>query len=384
MIYLDNAASTWPKPESVIQAVKRCLEEAGANPGRSGHRLAVQASRILVDARRELSALFGIGDPDNIFFFANATQAINQALKGFLQPGDHVVTTGWEHNAVARPLEALKRERGITVTVVPASPDGSVDPALVERAIQPKTRLIAATHGSNVTGAVMPVEEIGAIARRRGVRFLVDAAQTAGNLPIDVEAMGIDMLAFPGHKGLYGPQGTGGLYAAPDLPLIPLIQGGTGSRSEKLEHPGERPEGFESGTPNTPGIAGLAAGVRFVRETGVGEIHRKEMHLAEAVRSSLSEMEGVEVYTPRGPRLPVVAFNLIGLDSQEVAAILDAHYGIAVRAGYHCAALAHKSLGTEGTGAVRVSFGYFNEEKDAEALLSAIGEIRKSFNWQGE
>lgn len=381
MIYLDNAASTWPKPESVVQAVKRCLEETGANPGRSGHRLAAQAAGILSEARRELAELFGIRDPDNIFFFANATQAINQALKGFLRPGDHVVTTCWEHNAVARPLEALKRERGITVSVVPASPDGSVDPAQVERAIRPETRLIAATHGSNVTGAVMPVEEIGAIARKKGVRFLVDAAQTAGNLPIDVEALGIDMLAFPGHKGLYGPQGTGGLYASPDIPLIPLIQGGTGSRSEQLEHPGERPEGFESGTPNTPGIAGLAAGVRFVRETGVGKIHRKEMHLAETVRSALSEMEGVTVYTPRGPRLPVVAFNLAGLDSQEVAAILDAHYGIAVRAGYHCAALAHKSLGTEETGAVRASFGYFNEEKDAEALIIAIGEIRKAFDW---
>jgi len=381
VIYLDNAASTWPKPESVVQAVKRCLEETGANPGRSGHRLAAQAAGILAEARRELAELFGIRDPDNIFFFANATQAINQALKGFLRPGDHVVTTCWEHNAVARPLEALKRERGITVSVVPASPDGSVDPAQVERAIRPETRLIAATHGSNVTGAVMPVEEIGAIARKKGVRFLVDAAQTAGNLPIDVEALGIDMLAFPGHKGLYGPQGTGGLYASPDIPLIPLIQGGTGSRSEQLEHPGERPEGFESGTPNTPGIAGLAAGVRFVRETGVGKIHRKEMHLAETVRSALSEMEGVTVYTPRGPRLPVVAFNLAGLDSQEVAAILDAHYGIAVRAGYHCAALAHKSLGTEETGAVRASFGYFNEEKDAEALIIAIGEIRKAFDW---
>lgn len=378
---MDNAASTWPKPESVVQAVKKCLEETGANPGRSGHRLAAQASRILEDARRELAALFGIRNSGDIFFFANATQAINQAFKGFLHPGDHVVTTGWEHNAVARPLEAMKRERGITVTVLPASPDGSVDPQEVERAIRPETRLIAVTHGSNVTGAVMPVEEIGAIARKRGIRFFVDAAQTAGNLPIDVEAMGIDMLAFPGHKGLYGPQGTGGLYARSDLPLVPLIQGGTGSRSETLEHPLERPDGFESGTPNTPGIAGLKAGVRFVRETGIGEIHRKEMRLAETVRSVLSQMEGVEVYTPRGPRLPVVAFNLTGLDSLEVAAILDSHYGIAVRAGYHCAALAHKSLGTEDRGVVRASFGYFNEEKDAEMLLDAIGEIRKFFGW---
>jgi len=349
---LDNAATTWPKPESVVQAVKTCLEEIGANPGRSGHRLAARASRILGDARRELSALFGIRNPNDIFFFANATQAINQALKGFLQPGDHVVTTGWEHNAVARPLEAMKRERGITVTVVPAVPGYSLDPAEVERAIQPETRLIAVTHGSNVTGAVLPVEEIGAIARKRGVRFLVDAAQTAGNLPIDVEAMGIDMLAFPGHKGLYGPQGTGGLYVSPALSLVPLIQGGTGSRSEQLEHPSERPEGFESGTPNTPGIAGLTAGVRFVRNTGIGEIHRKEMQLAETVRAALSEMEGVEVYTPRGPRLPVVAFNLVGLDSLEVAAILDSHYGIAVRAGYHCAALAHSCEGArDGRGA---------------------------------
>lgn len=380
MIYLDNAASSWPKPAGVIQAVKKCLEETGANPGRAGHRLAVQASRILADARRELASLFGIRASNDILFFANATQAINQALKGFLQAGDHVVTTGWEHNAVARPLEAMKREGRITVTVVSATPGGSVDPAEVERAIRPETRLIVATHGSNVTGAVMPVEEIGTVARRRGICFLVDAAQTAGNLTIDVEAMGIDMLAFPGHKGLYGPQGTGGLYVRSDLLLTPLIQGGTGSRSEQLEHPDERPEGFESGTPNTPGIAGLAEGVRFVRETGIQKIHQKEMNLAETVRLALSEMQGITVYTPRGPRLPVVAFNLEGLDSLEVAAILDSHYGIAVRAGYHCAALAHRSLGTENTGAVRASFGYFNGDKDAEALVTALREIRKFFH----
>ena len=357
-----------------------CLEEAGANPGRSGHRMAARASRILGDARRELASLFGIRDPNNILFFANATQAINQALKGFLQPGDHVVTTGWEHNAVARPLEAMRREGRIGVTVIPASPGGAVDPAEVERAIQRETRLIVATHGSNVTGAVMPVEEIGALARKRGVRFLVDAAQTAGNLPIDVETMGIDMLAFPGHKGLYGPQGTGGLYVNPEVSLSPLIQGGTGSRSEQLEHPRGRPEGFESGTPNTPGIAGLAAGVRFVRETGIQKIHRKEMHMAETLRSALSEMEGIAVYTPQGSRLPVVAFNLEGLDSLEVAAILDTHYDIAVRAGFHCAALAHRSLGTESTGAVRASFGYFNREADVDALLAALQEIRKFFH----
>ncbi|MGI6126709.1 MAG: aminotransferase class V-fold PLP-dependent enzyme [Planifilum sp.] len=380
MIYLDNAASTWPKPEGVIRAVTECLEEAGANPGRSGHRMAARASRILGDARRELASLFGIRDPNNILFFANATQAINQALKGFLQPGDHVVTTGWEHNAVARPLEAMRREGRIGVTVIPASPGGAVDPAEVERAIQRETRLIVATHGSNVTGAVMPVEEIGALARKRGVRFLVDAAQTAGNLPIDVETMGIDMLAFPGHKGLYGPQGTGGLYVNPEVSLSPLIQGGTGSRSEQLEHPRGRPEGFESGTPNTPGIAGLAAGVRFVRETGIQKIHRKEMHMAETLRSALSEMEGIAVYTPQGSRLPVVAFNLEGLDSLEVAAILDTHYDIAVRAGFHCAALAHRSLGTESTGAVRASFGYFNREADVDALLAALQEIRKFFH----
>ncbi|BCU83403.1 cysteine desulfurase [Polycladomyces abyssicola] len=377
MIYLDNAATTWPKPEGVSQAVKDCIDMLGANPGRGGHRLSVQAGEVLAKARRSLADLFGIRDPQNLFFYANATQAINQALKGLLQPGDHVVISPWEHNAMARPLETLKKECGIRVTVVPPSPQGTVDPLAVEEALTPDTRLIAMTHGSNVTGAVLPIEEIGAIAAKHGVLLLVDAAQTAGVLPIDVETMNIDLLAFPGHKGLFGPQGTGGLYVHPDVKLEPWIQGGTGSRSESLDHPSARPDGFESGTPNTPGIAGLEAGVRFVTQTGLDTIHRKEMALNDRLRSGLQEMDGVRVYGPEDSSLPVTSFNLEGVDSLTVAGILDQHFEIAVRAGFHCAALAHRSLGTDKTGTVRVSPGYFNCEKEIDDLLAALREIRE-------
>lgn len=375
MIYLDNAATTWPKPEGVSEAVKDCIDRLGANPGRGGHRLSVQAGEVLAKTRRSLADLFGIRDPQNLFFYANATQAINQALKGLLQPGDHVVISPWEHNAMARPLEALKK-RGIRVTVVPPSSQGTVEPRTVEEALTPATRLIAMTHGSNVTGAVLPIEEIGAIAAKHGVPLLVDAAQTAGVLPIDVETMNIHLLAFPGHKGLFGPQGTGGLYVHPDIAMEPWIQGGTGSRSESLEHPSTRPDAFESGTPNTPGIAGLEAGVRFVIQTGLEVIHRREMALCDRLRAGLEEMDGVQMYGPKDAALPVISFNVKGMDCLTVAGILDQHFEIAVRAGFHCAAMAHRSLGTHETGTIRVSPGYFNDEKDIDDFLTALREIQ--------
>ncbi|PTX62419.1 cysteine desulfurase family protein [Melghirimyces profundicolus] len=379
MIYLDNAATTWPKPEGVSKAVKECMDRFGANPGRGGHRLSRSAGETVEETRRLLARLFGVRDPKNMIFCQNGTHAINLALRGWLRPGDHVVTSRWEHNAVARPLEALKKEWDIRVDYIPSGKHGPLDLDRLKTSITRSTRLIVITHASNVTGSVMPLEKIATIAAEKGVPLLVDAAQTAGVLPIDVESMGISMLAFPGHKGLMGPQGTGGLFIAPGLEVRPLVQGGTGSRSEELRPPEERPCSYESGTLNTPGIAGLGAGIRFLMERGVKEIHRKETLLIRMLQEGIQSLDGVRLYIPEAPSVPVVSFNVEGVDGTEVAAILDQHYGIAVRAGYHCAALAHRALGTAETGTVRASPGYFNTEQDVSEFIQALREIQQAF-----
>jgi cysteine desulfurase family protein len=380
MIYLDQAATSWPKPPGVTEAMKECIEEFGANPGRGGHQLSVRAGQVIDDTRRLAAQLFHVPDPKQVWFYGNATQAINQALLGLLQPGDHVIASSWEHNAVARPLERLRKRGVIDVTWVPPSDRSPIDLTHLKRAIRPETRLIVTTHASNVNGAILPIEEIGEMAEQHQVRFMVDAAQTAGVLPIDVQAMGIHLLAFPGHKGLLGPQGTGGLIVHPDVKIEPLITGGTGSRSEALEQPEDRPEGFESGTPNTPGIAGLHAALQFVMETGIEEIHRQESHLADQLVAGLREIEGVTLYRGSSTdHLPVVSFRVQGVGPDEMAVILDQHYGIAVRAGLHCAAVAHQTLGTLDGGTVRVSPGYFNTEEDVQALISAVQEVSAAF-----
>ncbi|MFC4077242.1 aminotransferase class V-fold PLP-dependent enzyme [Salinithrix halophila] len=380
MIYLDNAATTWPKPPGVAKAMKRMVEDLGANPGRGGHRMAREASGVVEETRRLLARFFHAEDPKHVFFCHNGTHAVNQALKGWLSRGDHVITTSWEHHAVARPLEYLKREAGIEVTRIFPGERGSIDLDQLEAAIRPSTRLIAITHASNVTGAVIPVKEVAEIARRHGVPSLVDAAQTAGILPIDVQEWGIDLLAFPGHKGLFGPQGTGGLYVSPEFPLKPLFQGGTGSKSEELEHPVTRPEGFESGTLNTPGIAGLGEGIRFLEGTGLESIHQREMVHAEAIRSGLESMERVRLYPPLRFELPVLSFNIEGIESTEAAVLLDQHFEIAVRGGYHCAALAHRTNETAGSGTLRVSPGYYNTDKEIQTFLQAVDEIAGAFS----
>lgn len=305
---------------------------------------------------------------------------MNLALKGWLRKGDHVITTGWEHHAVARPLEAMKKDMGIQVEYIPSGTEGPVDLKRLESAVQSHTRLIVSTHASNINGVLIPIEKIGEIAKKKGVPLLVDAAQTAGMVPIDVESMGISMLAFPGHKGLLGPQGTGGLYVAPDLPLQPLIYGGTGSRSEDFQQPEERPGAFESGTLNTPGIAGLGAGIQFVLEKGINEIHRYESLLTQYLVDGLKRLEKVRVFNSEYPSVSVVSFTVDGVEPLEVAMILDEHYEIAVRAGYHCAALAHQTMGTDQHGTVRVSPGYFNTKEDLDQLFEALDEIVKAFS----
>jgi cysteine desulfurase family protein len=381
IIYFDNAASTWPKPPGVKEMMAEVIDQFAANPGRGGHILAMKASKTLFRTRVQLSRLFGIQNPNNLFFYLNATQALNQAIKGLLSEGDHVVTSSIEHNSVRRPLEYLRRTKNVQITYVEPRADQLFYAEDFEQAIQPNTRLMVVSHASNLTGVILPVKELGEVAKKHGVTFLVDASQTAGVLPIHVEEMNIHMLAFPGHKGLYGPQGTGGLYVHSDIDLEPLIHGGTGSQSEAIEQPSTRPDRYESGTANTVGLAGLLAGVNFVLEKGIENIHAHEWGLAKKTIAGLQAIPGVEVYGPDVDveRVGVVAFNIAGVDASEASFILDQQYGIATRAGYHCTPLGHKTAGTELKGAVRASFGIFNTEEEVETLLEAVKEIALAF-----
>jgi len=287
MTYLDHAATSWPKPPAVAAAMHVVMEQAGGNPGRSGHRLAMRASETVYACRENLAKLFGVRDPLRICFTSNATESLNLAIHGLLKPGDHAVFSAMEHNSVWRPLRELER-RGVVISIAAAGPDGIVHPGSIVIQLRRETKLIVLIHASNVNGALNPVEEVGRIARERGIRFLVDAAQTAGVVPIDVEAMHIDMLAFPGHKGLLGPQGTGGLYVHESIRLEPLKQGGTGSDSESPSQPEFAPDRYESGTVNTPGIAGLNEGVKYLLERGVSEVQRHEQTLSGRLLAGLA------------------------------------------------------------------------------------------------
>ncbi|MBW7452627.1 aminotransferase class V-fold PLP-dependent enzyme [Paenibacillus sepulcri] len=382
VIYLDHAATSWPKPPSVIDAVVKAMEHDAANPGRGSHQMAVRASRILFDTRKTIAKLFHISNPNDIAFAMNTTMALNTAIKGFVKPGDHVIATGVEHNSVRRPLELLKKTLGIAVTYLEADEQGGVAARQVEQAIVPHTRLVIVNHSSNLTGAILPVAEIGEITRKRGIKLLVDAAQTAGAVEIDVEAMGVDMLAFPGHKGLLGPQGTGGLYIHPSVDLEPLLHGGTGSQSESPEQPTVRPDRYEAGTQNTPGLAGLKAGVQYVQQETAARIYQKEWHLAQLMMEGLIAVNGVRMLGPHAgkPRTGIVSFILEGADPSETAFILDQHYKIAVRSGFHCTPLAHQAAGTMETGAVRASVGCFTTEQEVEAFIQAIKEIKQHYN----
>jgi cysteine desulfurase family protein len=379
--YFDHAASSWPKPPAVIEAMNECIREYAANPGRGSHEMAVKASRILFEGRKSLAKLFNIHNPNDIVYALNTTGALNLAIKGFVKEGAHVVCTNVEHNAVRRPLEYLKKTKNVQVTYVPADEQGNIELHAVEQAIQPNTSLIVCNHSSNLLGTILPVEDIAEIARKHKIKLLVDAAQTAGVYPIDVEKMGIDMLAFPGHKGLLGPQGTGGLYIHPDIELEPLIHGGTGSRSEETEQPKIRPDGYEAGTQNTVGIAGLNEGVKFILNEGVETIHNKEWNQIQTLMEGLSGIEGVRLLGPAiGQRKTgIVSFLMEQADCSEVAYILDQTFHIAVRAGYHCTPLAHEAAGTLGTGAVRASIGYFTTDEEIGDFIEAVREIAKHF-----
>ncbi|TVY10704.1 aminotransferase class V-fold PLP-dependent enzyme [Paenibacillus cremeus] len=377
VIYLDHAASSWPKPPKVMEAMVQSIEQFGANPGRGSHEMAVKASRVLFEGRKSLAKLFKIKNPNDIAFTLNTTMSLNMAIKGFVKPGEHVICTAVEHNSVRRPLEYLKRTRDIKVTYIETNPKGELTIDDVARAVTSETKLIVCTHSSNMLGSILPVAEIGQLCRDKGIKLLVDAAQTAGTLPIDVGLMGIHMLAFPGHKALLGPQGTGGLYIHPDIDLEPLMHGGTGSQSEAIEQPTVRPDRYEAGTPNTVGIAGLTEGVKFVLQEGVEQIHLKEWALTQRMMEGLMGVTGVTVLGPDlgQNKTGIVSFTIADADSSEVAFVLDQSFQIAVRAGYHCTPLAHEMAGTMARGAVRASVGYFTTEAEVEQLIHAVREI---------
>ena len=380
MIYLDNAATSWPKPPQVLAAMARFLTEVGANPGRSGHRLSVEAGRIVYAAREAVAELFHAPDPLRVVFGMNATEGLNLALRGLLRPGDHVITSSMEHNSVMRPLRALERE-GVSVTVVPCSPEGFLDPQAVLSVLRPETRLVVLNHASNVTGTLLPVAEVGrALQRMGGPLLVVDAAQSGGAVPIDMQADGIDLLAFTGHKSLYGPTGTGGLIIGDRVPLEefrPLIRGGTGSRSEWEEQPDFLPDMCESGTPNAVGLAGLEAGVRWVLERGVEALRAHEVELTRRLLDGLQEIPGVTVYGPQDARLQtaVVSFNIVGMEPSEVGMRLDEEYGIMCRVGLHCAPAAHRTIGTFPAGTVRFALGAFTTREEVDAALRAVARL---------
>jgi len=394
MIYLDNAATSCPKPQEVVAAVSQALSDVCANPSRGAYELSLLASRNLLQTRRAVARLFNIRDESRVVFTLNATYALNIALKGLLTPGSHVVTSSIEHNALARPLATLERQ-GVEVTRVPCASDGTTDPDDVLAAVRPNTALVAMTHASNVLGTILPVAEVGPRLRERDIPLLVDSAQTAGTFPIDVEAMGISLLAISGHKGLLGPQGVGALYIAPDLQIRTLVEGGTGSRSESLEQPATFPERFEAGTPNSPGIAGLGAGISVIEAVGVAALGAREDSLARRLRSALSGISTIRLYGPTtntddsdlGPAVaPIVSLAFKDLPSGQVARVLDKEFGIAVRAGLHCAPEAHRVAGTLDTGLVRLSIGYATTEAEIDSAAEALAEIagKPSNHWLTE
>jgi cysteine desulfurase/selenocysteine lyase len=376
--YLDNAASSWPKPDETWQAMEHFMRSVGANPGRSGHRLSIEAGRILIETREALAELFGVDDPLRIVFTRNATESLNLTIHGLLRPGDHCITSSMEHNSVMRPLRALEK-KGVAVTVVPCSSQGELNPLEIEKNIKANTRLIIITHASNVTGTLMPIGQIGKIARQHAVLSCIDASQTAGAYPIDVIEMQIDFLAFTGHKSLYGPQGTGGLYIREGLEkeLEPLMQGGTGSRSESQEQPHFMPDKYESGTPNTVGIAGLGAGARFILAQGIAQIRAKEQGLTRMLIEGLQSIPGVCLCGcgKAEKQVAICSFTIAELTSSEVTMELDEEFAIMSRPGLHCAPIAHQTIGTFPQGTVRLSAGYFTTEEEINFALEAVGKI---------
>lgn len=377
--YFDNAATSWPKPEKVYRAPEKQMRHACGNPGRSGHTRTLEADRLLYRTREAVAKLFNVGDPARIVFALNATDALNIAIKGCLSKGDHAIYTAMEHNSVLRPLGGLQRNGFISATMVPCSEKGYPDLEFLESAYQAGTRLLVINHASNVTGSIAPLEAMVKSAHKHNVIVLVDAAQTAGSHKIDAAALGIDMIAFTGHKSLLGPTGTGGLYVRRGLDLKPLREGGTGSQSELDQHPQIMPERLEAGTLNNAGLAGLLEGLKFINSKGIETIQAHEQKLRSYLYNRLKELPNVKTYGPSSdePASSIISFTINNTDCGEIGFILENNYGILCRTGLHCAPLAHKAIGTFPQGTVRLSPGYFTTNTDVDYLIGALFEITK-------
>ena len=377
MIYLDNAATTFPKPESVYRAMDHFARTSLANPGRAGHKMAMEAEHAVDNCRHRLNQLFHGTGPERFIFGLNGTDALNMAIKGVVRPGDHVITTTLEHNSVSRSLTALELAGVISLTRIDPDEGGTIDPQAIADAMTPKTRLVAMTHGSNVIGTVQPIRDIGRICRARGVLLLADAAQTAGVIPIDVQADGIDLLAMPGHKCLMGPTGTGVLYVAPGVEIVPWREGGTGGDSATPTQPTMFPYYMEGGTPNVLGIVGLTAGIEFVEQKGIAAIHAHDAELTEHLWKRIEDVPGIRIYGHRdmSRHVGTLSFHSDMVPAPELGAILDQAFSIAIRPGLHCSPYAHRNLGTFPDGLVRVSPGVFNSLAEIDTFADAIREI---------
>ncbi|MGF7186278.1 cysteine desulfurase family protein [Desulfitispora alkaliphila] len=377
MIYLDNAATSWPKPPQVMNAMQNYFYKVGGSPGRSGHFLSVEAGKIVFEARELLAELFNAPDPQRIVFTKNATEGLNFVLLTLLKPGDHIITTSMEHNSVMRPLRYLER-KGIEVTVVQCDGEGRVSLDDLKKSIKAHTKMIVVNHASNIVGTVQPVDKIGKIAKEHKCIFVVDCAQTAGSINIDLAKMNIDIVAFTGHKGLLGPQGTGGLCLNSNIDLPPLLYGGTGSNSETETQPIHMPDKLESGTLNTIGIAGLSAGVKFILNTGISKIESYDQQITQYFIDEILKYPELELYGPREAieKTGVISVNLKGVVCSEVGTILDRFFNIMTRTGLHCAPTAHKTIGTFSQGGtIRFGLGYFNTEKEVKKTIDALEEI---------
>jgi cysteine desulfurase family protein len=380
MIYLDNAATTFPKPECVYTAMDKFLREKCANPGRAGYRMSVETEQEIVKARVTLAKFLGIKHPERMIFTFNATDALNMGIKGLLCEGDHVITSNLEHSSVSRPLTGLEKHGVITVTRVANSDDGFINADDIRNAIEANTKLIVCTHASNALGTIQPIREIGGVAREKEIMFMVDAAQTTGVCDIDVETQRIDMLAFTGHKGPFGPPGIGGLYVGENVRLQAWREGGTGFEPESLSQPETLPFKLESGTPNSVGIVGLRTGIEFCIKEGTDTIRTHERDLALRLIKGLEADDRFKIYGGRdeNEKVGIVSLNIKGLNPGEVAAILDNRFNVAVRPGMHCAPHIHREIGTFPEGTIRVSPGYFNTVNDIEETISGLKAIADS------
>ncbi|MEW8957053.1 aminotransferase class V-fold PLP-dependent enzyme [Clostridium sp.] len=380
-IYLDNAATTYPKPETVINSIYNYMSNLGASPGRGSYFNALESSRLVYDCRESLCDIFNFNKAENVIFTSNVTNALNILLKGFIKPDYHIITTSMEHNSVLRPLFELKNSLNLDLDIIPCDSNGLLDLEKFKNTIKDTTKLVVMTHSSNVIGTIEPLEEVGKICNDLGIDFIIDCAQTAGVNKVDFKALNCSALAFTGHKGLLGPQGIGGFIITDEFnkKCNSLILGGTGSLSSEPNQPDFLPDKFESGTLNTPGIVGLNAGLKFIKEVGLNTIEEKEQYLTDILLNGLLNMDKVKVYglPDSKARTSVISVNFNSMDSSEVSFILDNSYGIMTRTGLHCAPLAHKTIGTYPMGTLRFSIGYFNDEKDIYYTLDCLNKILK-------